>query len=196
MGKYDNMTIEEFTNEFDKKIQKIKEIIDQKYFDGYVDGVNNTAKDFQLESKKTYSEGLNVAWACARKIANREDEMREIFHDIAPAEIFIKYSAPEVIQKINNYEKKQKCQTCDKTRDPIFYGCCNGTCVYNNEIKIGDEVTNSIGTKMIVVEIEEDLYKGLADDRFMYGTLNSAKKTGRSFPQIVEILKQIGDKEE
>ncbi len=70
---------------------------------GEIDGVMNIQID-----EVSYQRGLNDAWECAKKIAEREDDMRNCFHDIAPAEIFGKYSASEAIAKIKEYEDKSK----------------------------------------------------------------------------------------
>lgn len=91
-------------NEYKKFRDLADEIYDRGFKDGHKDGV--TSIDIDQES---YVKGLNDAWECARKIANREDEMREIFHDIAPTEIFMKSSASEAICKIKMYEARQRC---------------------------------------------------------------------------------------
>lgn len=158
---------------------------------------------------KAKEEGMNLAWKCAKKIAYREDEMCEIFNDIAPAEIFGRYSASEAIAKIKEYEEKQFKKS--------YYNCAYEGCQVRNvgpehpcggwkpkqtvyEIKVGDEVVID-GRKGII--IRPVYYIGDREPFVLvwYGThmssnsLNNVTITGRHFPQIVEVLEQIKERE-
>lgn len=115
-----------------------------------------------------YEVGLNDGWECARKIAEREDDMRSCFHDIAPAEIFSKYTARQAMRMIKEYDAK------------------------NKEIKIGDEVIYN-DEKWIVTAIANSgntLMLLSTSGGYMARTEpNEIEKTNKNFPQIAEIFK-------
>lgn len=126
---------------------------------------------------KTYEDGLNEAWEVARKIAclpmhdgYTTGEIAEIFETCCESEIFKDNTAAEVIAKIKEYE---------------------------NRIEIGDEVVDSIGKKSVVVRVHGEYitvveYDGIASRWKKEGF----KKTGRYFPQIGEVLKQMQEDNE
>lgn len=132
-----------------------------------------------------YGKGLNDAWECAKRIAEREDEMREIFHDVAPAEVFAKFSPSEVMAKIKEYETDHK-------------------------LHVGDEIeivfTDKTYRKAVIVNIDDldCLYvvgvckknNTIVADIFSFGSnAFKYKKTGRHFSQIQEILEQLAEEE-
>lgn len=64
------------------------------------------------------------------------------------------------------------------------------------EIKVGDEVTDDIGTIAIVTRISgEEVCIVCGDGSAGLSKKKDFKKTGRSFPQIEEALKQMKEKE-
>ena len=87
--------------------------------------------------------------------------------------IFIKYSAQEAIEKIDEYEK----------------------------IKVGDEleqITNSgnpTGVSCIVTNIGDDKFNGITEDGKAVTCSSQIyrwwRKTGRTFPQIAKVLKAM-----
>lgn len=118
---------------------------------------------------KTYEDGLIEAWELARDIILADNTTftrlrKNVFGDDAVFDIIRKYSASEVIKKIREYE----------------------------EIKVGDEVKWQNGLGVI---IEYDGYsttvmKPNGTATIVYNE-TVLKKTGRHFPQIEEVLKQI-----
>lgn len=115
-----------------------------------------------------YQRGLNDAWEYARKIAEREDDMRNCFHDIAPAEIFGKYSASEAIAKIKKYEERTK-------------------------INIGDEVSFVGRVGIVTMDCSDGYFKILGKNGDFYVILGEMiTKTGRRNDRLLEIIKQIG----
>lgn len=121
---------------------------------------------------KTYEDGLNEAWEAARKVVcdnnYNYEELGNIFDTISIDAILSDYTASEVIDKIKNHE----------------------------EIKIGDEVIDSIGKKSVVLRVHGEYitvieYDGVASR----WKKESFKKTGRHFPQIEEVLKQMQEGE-
>lgn len=135
--------------------------------------------EFKEESEgaknKTYEDGLNEAWEAARKIVclspdsgYSAGELLEIFKTGIESDILEQNTATEAIAKINKYE---------------------------NRIEVGDEVIDSDGTlekKSVVVRVSGTGITIMEGD----GTVSrwkkeGFKKTGRHFPQIKEVLKQI-----
>ena len=125
-----------------------------------------------------YQRGLDDAWEAARKIVRMpEGDLLNIFTECYSAvctalQVLLKYDASEAIEKLKDYEEKQKAA---------------------DEIKAGDEVIYNGTTKCIVVRPEDDeRYASLIDGD---GTLYSAdhrecKKTGRHF-DIDKILEEM-----
>ncbi len=126
-------------------------------------------------SKKTYEEGLNEAWEAARTVVEmgEYDRKNVVFVRLDDGEFpFKKYSASEAITRIKEYE---------------------------NRIEVGDEVhTIYDDTPMVVVNIfNEDVtgekrvvsvsISGMVSTRYV----EELEKTGRHFPQIEEVLKQM-----
>lgn len=130
---------------------------------------------------KTYEDGLNEAWEAARKIVYlpsvggySASELLDIFGrtDISSAQLLKHNTAAEVITKIKKYE---------------------------NCIKVGNEVTDNDGWKGVVTWISPDggyLVVTLQDGTALRWEKEHFKKTGRHFPQIEEVLKQMQESEE
>lgn len=125
---------------------------------------------------KTYEDGLNEAWKYAWKLFKAEKcdkEMNEIFGDDfyygGAMKILAKYSVSEVIEKLKEYE----------------------------EIKVGDEVENKEwkGTITWISPDGEFLVVMLEDGTAIRWKKKDFKKTGRHFPQIEEVLKQMKEEE-
>lgn len=148
----------------------------------YLDRV--CSKICEMQTEKSYEDGLNDAWNCARKaiLVSCEGglslgEHTEIFGDTFPAEILKNYTASEAIAKIKEYEEKHT----------------------DNEIKLCDEVIikksdyGFTGLKGIVVnvrsvnEVEVMLKPGAT---YYYDTAN-IKRTGKSYPELANILEQL-----
>lgn len=128
---------------------------------------------------KTYEDGLNEAWEAARKIACTTEKggytltaLEQIFNTRSLSDIIDTYTASEAIDAMENYE----------------------------EIKVGDEVINKYGWKRVVTNTHINGEVTLMDsngDFYVYCRAEVSdldlKKTGRHFPQIKEVLKQIKD---
>lgn len=161
--------------------------------EGYAEGLKrgedieqaNAAETKKEVARLNYEQGLNDAWECARKISQEEPfglttgELEQIFDTHSIATVIERNTASEAIAKIKEYEENQK-QTDD-------------------DIKVGDEVTFGFSSKKgIVIEIYEDSravvlgIDGVTIDRAKY----FFTKTGRNFPQIAEVLKQMQEDKE
>lgn len=126
---------------------------------------------------KTYEDGLNEAWELAREVISSPNNENKSFtwvrenvigSNVALFDIIRNYSASEIIKMIKEYE----------------------------EIIVGDEVTNEEEWKGVVTWINpngEYMEVMLEDGTTIQWKKTSFKKTGRHFPQIEEVLKQIKD---
>lgn len=128
---------------------------------------------------KTYEDGLNEAWELARDIItlpNSENKSltwvrHNVFKTDALFDIILNYSASEIIEKIKEYE----------------------------EFEVGDEVVdkNEWGIKGVITKVNEK-YISIVQDNGSLSRWKRAefKKTGRNFPQIEEVLKQMKEGED
>lgn len=178
------MTREEHTekiNEIIKENRTIKAILDNQN--------NKLIKYFKPSAvEESYQRGLEDAWKCARRLLfNVEDggmstsELCEIFHRNGFYSILKDYSVQEAMKRIEDYEKQK------------------------DAIKIGDEIeqiTNSgnpTGVSCIVTNIGDDKFNGITEDGKAVTCSSQInrwwRKTGRTFPQIEEVLKAMQEKE-
>lgn len=160
----------------------IEVILSDEYARGYNDGVFAGAN---TNNTRDYEKGLHDAWKCARKIfapVNKGGlsgrDVNLIFNNMeAPYNIFDNYSASEAIAKIKEYEENQKQS--------------------NDEIKVGDEIYSLDKNYKSVVTAIFDTCRGVTAVYFTQNgklagdLLENLHKTGRHFPQIAEVLKQM-----
>ena len=133
---------------------------------------------------ETYKKGLNDAWEAARKICGVPADgsltlggAQDIFGTIVVSEIFKRNTPFEAISKIREYEEKKKAE---------------------DEIKVGDEVIirDEPTFRYVVLHSAGNIFSGMAsgfDRNGAWGTFEKkrARKTGRHFPQIVEVLERM-----
>lgn len=141
--------------------------------DGYENGKAATPfTETEEAEEKAYTRGLNAAWEAAKWLYNNPVNLGEDIFNCDFWEIYSKYTAQEVVHKIKEYEDTQK---------------------QDAEIKVGDEVDHD-GLKSIVVRISNDYVYTVTEigttPTYHY-TGTELIKTGRHFPQIVEVLKEI-----
>lgn len=132
---------------------------------------------------KTYEDGLNEAWELARYISCTPNEggkpinwVEDVFGCGNRRDVFRKHSASEVIAKIEEYE---------------------------NRIEVGDEVyCFDINYPRVVTCIFEVRETGdikavsfASSGKVCVDYVSDLKKTGRHFPQIEEVLKQMKEGE-
>ena len=156
----------------------MEQVRKEAYDKGYQDATVKISSDEQAIAEKAYQRGLNDAWEAARKIACdrphggfRIDTKQHIFGASDYAYILANYNASEAIDGIKAYEQEQ-------------------------QIAIGDEVVFYNGEKCVVTvvgdgQVAEVMDKGGFSMRMDDGLRNSMKKTGRHFPEIVEVLKKM-----
>ena len=144
------------------------------YVKGYVDGKADTPF---TDTDEAYNRGLNEAWEAARKLgAIPMDDYSELFETKSP---YFDFSVQEVLAKIKEYEDKQK----------------------QEQFAIGDEVySDAFDDKGIITHITEDNVSCVCiicngSTMMKVGTIG-LHKTGRHFPQIAEVLKQMNREED
>ena len=125
---------------------------------------------------KTYEDGLNEAWEMAKRIVclrtdggESAEWLQNVFRGSIPAIIIAKYSASEAIKQVKEYE----------------------------EIKVGDEVKKG-EIKGVVIDAGSPKIMSTVwwQDGIVSGwARNSLNKTGRHFPEIAEVLKQMQEGE-
>lgn len=129
---------------------------------------------------KTYTDGLNDAWELTRKLiisdydgAYSAKDMRDIWKHGGFLSILKDFTAQQALEKLREYEK-------------------------NVEIHVGDEIYSKLTEcKAVVQRIDYwNRYQCFTDNgsQFIIGeeTFNDCwVKTGKNYPQITEILKQM-----
>lgn len=170
--------------------RQAKELIEQAYQRGYRAGYSKAENDYHAKTEEdrqsSYELGLNMAWEAAKKIylttsegGLPNEEIVKIF-DVGwmgwIATIFKNFSASEVVEKLKAYEE-QKNQEED------------------SEIKVGDEVIYRHGE---LTGIVTSIYKTKKFDILWNDgsvgqekNISDFKKTGRTFPEIVAVLKKM-----
>ncbi len=140
----------------------------------------------KFENINKYECGLDDAWEAARKIVSTDGytwtALENMFDTKSLSTIFNTYTASEAIEKILKYEEKQ---------------------TYNDKIvHVGDEIYSELtDCKAVVQHIDAwNRYQCFIDngDQFIIDseTFNDYwVKTGRSYPQIAEVLKQMKESE-
>ena len=155
--------------------------------EAYEKGVQDTKQHWvdaprSCAYKLGYENGLNDAWDAARKIVlSREDgglfeyEARKSVFGCGNYMALKNYSASEAVKKIRQYGQEQE-----------------------EQIQVGDEVVFYNGEKCVVTVVgdgqaAEVMDKGGFLMRMDDGLRNSMKKTGRHFPEIVEVFKKMNE---
>lgn len=162
--------------------------------EGYAEGLKrgedieqaNAAETKKEVARLNYEQGLNDAWECARKIIQEEPfglttgELEQIFDTHSIATVIERNTASEAIAKIKEYEENQK--------------------QIDDEIKVGDEVIYDGGRIGVIVQVDKYGYRSyqIMNNHGECGCwiTDDIKKTGRHFPQIAEVLKQMQEGKE
>lgn len=137
-------------------------------------------------TRPAYEQGLTDAWELAKKIAiptrTQHDaftaqDLNNIFGVGSGYEnVMSKFSASEAIAKVQAYEEQKKADA---------------------ELKVGDEIeirAESSIPRMVVTQIDNQYISTVdakGDTRCFNGNTTTFVKTGRHFPQIEELLKQM-----
>lgn len=172
--KEENDLIGEFVEALSSRVYK------RGYNDGYKNGIvvkniNDSTFANAKKIQEAYENGLNDVWEYVEKLGQLTiKEIYEVFgveYDNIYG-IIADYTPSEFIKAIKAYEEQE------------------------NEIHVGDEVVSIYGNRGYVTCITEDELCVLYPDGTVgHSTATTYTKTGRHFPQIVEILEQLkGDR--
>jgi hypothetical protein len=147
-----------------------------------VDLTPYTEPDIEQVRNEGYQQGLSDAWEAARKIAVNEDygglsteAICKIFSTenvyLGLASIFDNFTASEAIEKLKAYEQEKE------------------------RIQVGDEVITASG-KAVVTGVGPVHFEYVcADGSIGYDEVKNVKKTGRTFPEIAEVLRKMKETE-
>ena len=169
--------------------KQAQELIDQAYQRGYKDGENSRIDECAKALDEAVIAGRNEAWDAAKRIIGDSGDdtlyckdLMELFGSDDYDIIMRHFSATEVIEKIREWEEKQKQQT-------------------DSEISVGDEVYTLDETYHSVVTNIYDNYgrkKAVVitqSGKWDVDDIEHLHKTGRHFDEIEYILKQMGGDE-
>lgn len=184
-GKDEQMDIKEVLENACKAYSDFEEACEEARNVGYKNGYQDGCNDKQHDLEYDYAKGLEDAWELARKIVLPEwdsnkkgytiNEMKEIWNRRGYSRILEDFTAQQALAKIKEYEEKQKEAA---------------------EIKVGDEVIYD-REKCVVTAIANGGYTimllGLGGGYMVRTTRDEiqGKCTGRHFPQVDEVLKQM-----
>jgi len=122
---------------------------------------------------ESYQKGLNDAWETVKELFGFTfDEKATIFKTTSVRDIVRKYSASETIEKMEAYEQGKE-----------------------EQIQVGDEVITASG-KAVVLGVGPVHFEYVnADGSNGFDKVKNVEKTGRHFPEIVEVLQKMKESE-
>lgn len=188
------------------RLDNLDKYLKQSYSEGYKRGrQSGEVESSEKSNQSDYERGLSDAWEIVRRLILPKDcgcnnslitVIRELFGNNVPGwqirRIFMDYSIYDVKKRVDDYDSKiSKVNESDTVIDEINVG---------DEIKLGDN------KKGIVFAVDEDAVRGylfpiqaLQPIPFSIKnkprlTTESSVKTGRSFPELLDILKQMEEK--
>ena len=143
------------------------------YSQGFIDGRYSAELIDELKEQE-YKRGLHDAWEVTRKIADMDAKTFESIFDsyLCWTNVFSSESASEAIEKIREYEEKQKDEEI-KVGDEVMYGSDKGVVT----------LTANTGNTFTVL--------GYDGGWIIRTSKENLKKTGRHFSEIEAVLKQM-----
>lgn len=162
-------------------LEGVKAQIRKAYDKGYKDGKADTPfTDTEEAENKAYNRGLNTAWELVKRIESTPEDggltnqqIEDVFGQYwSSYELYKSFSVDEAMGLMKRYEDKRK---------------------QDAEIKVGDEVRGiDSGKRAVILDKKYGLYRALAFDGIIHeGTEEAFTKTGRTFPEIAEVLKEM-----
>ena len=151
----------------------LEQVRKEAYDKGYEDANEEIGSDEQVIADKAYKHGLSDAWKCVDRIFDMPCKRREqIFSEcdsVGVWDILREYSASEAIEKLKE------------------------------DVHLGDEVTflpnnaKGIVTECHVPDVysDNDKYAVWCGGTMEYVLKQHLTKTGRTFPEIVEVLRKM-----
>lgn len=164
--------------------RQAQELIDQAYNRGFKAGVEYQKENYQDSQTELVEQGRNEAWEAAKKISlmsfgERNKILGTYGFNNGIDSILCDFSASEAITKIREYEAKKREE--EETSD----------------LHIGDEVTFLTIGGEIITGVITGVCHDTHEFRIMRATDGGecycckAKRTGRHFPEIAEVLKKM-----
>ncbi len=146
-----------------------------------IDRIEKYAPDCEAVYDKGFKDGLEKAWEIAKKIVL--DEARGGYTGAECVEIFGAYSSDAILTNNTVFRALVKVEAYEKQK------------AEKDKIKDGDEVSLDDGTKGVVVCSGSDGHLNVVN---AFGGMRSYNvteviKTGRYFPQMVEMMKEMRD---
>lgn len=134
--------------------------------------------------KLGYENGLNELWEAMQKAIKMYCEIDNevflrVFHDVkcdwgeSVLQALFKNTPQHLIDSIRKYEQEKK-----------------------KEIQVGDEVITASGKAVVIGVGPVHLEYIYADGSNGFGKVKNAKKTGRHFPEIAEVLRKMQEEKE
>lgn len=153
-------------------LQKAHRTIENVYKTGYADGCSDKQHDLEHD----YAKGLEDAWECARSVVDCKVpyDFWELSSGQSMLAVFKHYSAKGAIEKIREYEEKQKEAA---------------------EIKVGDEIRHNNRTSVILSFSNDGWATALSNSGVSSVNLKFWEKTGRHFSQVAEMLSRMQEEE-
>jgi len=159
---------------------RMQDAYEQGYETGYKDG---RKKQAEQNNKDIFGidEGFANAWEFTRMIVLDTETggldtetLKDLFGNSNPYRIFKDTSIYEAEQKFKEYKQKQANE------------------ISSDEIKVGDEIENN-GILGIVTFLEDKPFFQVicSDGSLGHWAKSEVVKTGKSFPQITEVLEQL-----
>ena len=147
------------------------------YDRGYRHGCDDEWAETQAKTKEEegYKRGLESAWSCAKRIMSMPlSDQEKIFNMQDERTIMDAHSAEEAIDILKRYDEKHY----DLPK--------------NEEINIGDEIIcNGVNIKAVVFKILDNTHYKCFSLEHGVTTEEGVVKTGRRFPEMVELIERM-----
>ena len=161
---------------------QLSELVEYAYREGY-EACSMRECGF-TSPEEAYQKGLDDAWECARKIMRMgSTKQEEIFCVHGDLEILEKLLPSEAISKIKAYEERKKAEQEDfKVGDEVYL-------IDSNHPRVVTCIFTENGCYTKAVQVTES-------GKWVVDEIRNLHKTGRTFPQIAEVLKRLQEGEE
>ena len=131
-----------------------------------------TEPDLEQVRQEAYQKGLDDAWECARKVALSEADGGVAWEQ---KKLVFGKSNYNILKDVSVKDAIKKIQQCDDMK--IF--------------KPGNEVVSTLGVGIVTKVTRTGVELFHKDGSTAFDRFESVKKTGRNFPEFVELLKKM-----
>lgn len=148
----------------DKIMGSIANSVSSAYNKGYDAGYEDGTKEKPSLIYEQYEQGLNDGWECVKKFHMISNEKLEQMFGCTVWDIYHHKSAKEVMAVFEEYDK---------------------------EFKVGDEI-DYYGEKYVIYGVRTNSVRCVSGNGEWYEIAkNACEKTGRSFPEIADVMKRL-----